>query len=117
MNPSQRITIGRYRSEDAQRYEVVLILCGFLLFAIGIIAFPIKLVLMLFYPLPDVSVPVQTVAQYFNLSLAVIRWEVYLAAIVLIAAVFMGGIAVASALLTKSIGNVFLSFITQITPK
>jgi hypothetical protein len=85
-------------------------LCALLLFIFGIIALPIKLVLMLFYPLGDPSVPTQTAAPYWNLSLEAIRWEAYLASAVLFALFFAGSIAVASAFFSKGTGRVFLSY-------
>jgi hypothetical protein len=54
--------------------------------------------------------PAQIIAQYWTLSLKVIGWEFYLTATILITVVFMGGIAVVSALLRKSVANVFLSY-------
>ena len=95
-----------------------IILGGVLLFIFGIIALPIKLVLMLFYPIGEPSAPpTQTAAHYWTLSLEVLRWEAYLAAGVLIVSFFVGSIAVASAFLSKGVAKSSYPITTQTAHK
>jgi hypothetical protein len=104
--------VRRLKSGDAAADAVLSAMIYRLIpwYAFVIIVLAIKLVLMFFYPLTDGSVPLQTIVQYWKLTLKVIRWEAYLAATVVIAVFFMGGIVVVSALYRKGIAKVFLSY-------